>query len=188
MYGFSPPAQLQHGQRNSRPIKNRDPSPPQRSALLEKFRADMSHNWELRVSILLLLIASPSNDLLMQDVFGSIVEFSRDQHGSRFIQQRLENALEEEKQRVLDEILPSSALQLTQDVFGNYVNSEVVRLDYYSFSCQVIQKFFERGTRKQKSALFSAMEGHFLPLSMQTYGCRVVQKVCVDDFRTADFQ
>lgn len=63
-----------------------------------------------------------------QDIVGSIVEFSGDQHGSRFIQQKLETANSEEKQLVFDEILPN-ALQLMTDVFGNYV----------------IQKFFEHG-------------------------------------------
>lgn len=51
------------------------------------------------------------------------MEFSGDQHGSRFIQQRLETATSEEKQVVFDEIVPDAALQLMQDVFGNYVNT-----------------------------------------------------------------
>lgn len=50
------------------------------------------------------------------------MEFSGDQHGSRFIQQRLETATSEEKQIVFDEIVPDAALQLMQDVFGNYVS------------------------------------------------------------------
>ena len=58
---------------------------------------------------------------LHQDIFGHIVEFSGDQHGSRFIQLKLETATAEEKQMFFDEIVPLSALQLIQDVFGNYV-------------------------------------------------------------------
>ena len=57
-----------------------------------------------------------------QDIFGYIVEFSGDQHGSRFIQQKLETATSDEKQIVFDEIVPNAALQLIQDVFGNYVS------------------------------------------------------------------
>ena len=57
------------------------------------------------------------------------MEFSGDQHGSRFIQQKLETATAAEKQMVFKEILPN-ALQLMVDVFGNYV----------------IQKFFEHGS------------------------------------------
>lgn len=54
-----------------------------------------------------------------------MVEFSGDQHGSRFIQQKLEQATGEEKQAIFDEILPGNALQLIQDVFGNYVRLSV---------------------------------------------------------------
>jgi hypothetical protein len=57
-----------------------------------------------------------------QDIFGYVVEFSGDQHGSRFIQQKLETATSEEKQVIFDEIVPDAALQLMQDVFGNYVS------------------------------------------------------------------
>lgn len=114
-----------------------------RSNLLEEFRSNKSKKYELR------------------DIVGHIVEFSGDQHGSRFIQQKLETATDEEKQLVFEEILPS-ALSLMVDVFGNYV----------------IQKFFENeiGTQAQKSALAKQMSGHVLQLSLQMYGCRVVQK------------
>ncbi|KAF8894634.1 armadillo-type protein [Infundibulicybe gibba] len=96
-----------------------------RSALLDEFRANKARKWELR------------------DIFGYIVEFSGDQHGSRFIQQKLENATSEEKQIVFDEIVPDNTLQLIQDVFGNYV----------------IQKLFEHGTQVQKTLLANTMEG-----------------------------
>ncbi|KAI8819625.1 armadillo-type protein [Fimicolochytrium jonesii] len=118
-----------------------DPGHGMRSALLEDFRNNKNKKYELR------------------DIVGSIVEFSGDQHGSRFIQQKLETANSEEKQLVFDEILPN-ALQLMTDVFGNYV----------------IQKFFEHGNQIQKQVLAKQMEGHVLSLSLQMYGCRVVQK------------
>lgn len=113
-----------------------------RSPLLDEFRMNRSKKWELR------------------DMMGHVVEFSGDQHGSRFIQQKLETATSEERQLIFDEIVPQNALQLIQDVFGNYV----------------IQKLFEHGTQIQKTILASTMEGHILPLSLQMYGCRVVQK------------
>ncbi|KAJ3037543.1 mRNA binding protein puf3 [Rhizophlyctis rosea] len=118
-----------------------DPGHGIRSALLEDFRNNKNKKYELR------------------DIVGNIVEFSGDQHGSRFIQQKLETANSEEKQLVFDEILPN-ALQLMTDVFGNYV----------------IQKFFEHGNQIQKQILAKQMEGHVLSLSLQMYGCRVVQK------------
>lgn len=59
----------------------------------------------------------------MKDILGHVVEFSGDQHGSRFIQQKLEGATAEERQAMLDELTPETTLQLIQDVFGNYVRN-----------------------------------------------------------------
>ena len=49
---------------------------------------------------------------------------SVDQHGSRFIQQKLENCNVEEKECVFKEVLPH-APKLMTDVFGNYVIQKV---------------------------------------------------------------
>lgn len=95
----------------------------------------------------------------LPDVAGHVVEFSSDQHGSRFIQQHLEVASATERQAVFDELLPH-ALRLTTDVFGNYV----------------IQKFFEHGLPDQRRLLAASLRGNVLSLSLQMYGCRVVQK------------
>ncbi|KAK4684287.1 pumilio RNA-binding family, partial [Tremellales sp. Uapishka_1] len=109
-----------------------------RSQILEEFRMNKQRRWELR------------------EIFGHIVEFSGDQHGSRFIQQKLETASNEDRQQLFDEIMPN-AYQLMTDVFGNYVT----------------QKMFEHGDQMQKANLAKKMEGHVLDLSMQMYGCRV---------------
>ncbi|KAM5553752.1 hypothetical protein ABKV19_025806 [Rosa sericea] len=95
----------------------------------------------------------------LSDITGHIVEFSADQHGSRFIQQKLENCSIEEKASVFREVLPH-ACQLMTDVFGNYV----------------IQKFFEYGSPQQRKDLANQLSGQILPLSLQMYGCRVIQK------------
>ncbi|TVU05111.1 hypothetical protein EJB05_48262 [Eragrostis curvula] len=95
----------------------------------------------------------------LSDITGRIVEYSADQHGSRFIQQKLENCTAEEKASVFAEVLPHASSLMT-DVFGNYV----------------IQKFFEYGTREQRRDLATKLVGHVLPLSLQMYGCRVIQK------------
>ncbi|PAN37210.1 hypothetical protein PAHAL_7G068600 [Panicum hallii] len=94
------------------------------------------------------------------DVLGHVKEVSMDQYGSRFIQQKLENASPDEREKIFPEIL-SNAIALTTDVFGNYV----------------IQKFFEFATESQLIQLADQLEGHILQLSLQMYGCRVVQKV-----------
>ncbi|THG99761.1 hypothetical protein EW026_g2633 [Hermanssonia centrifuga] len=135
-------APLQAQQNGGRNRRQEEASAAYRSQLLEEFRNDKVRKWELR------------------DILGYVVEFSGDQHGSRFIQQKLETATQEEKQAIFDEIVPENSLQLIQDVFGNYV----------------VQKLFEHGTQMQKTLLANTMEGHILPLSLQMYGCRVVQK------------
>ncbi|KAH8310045.1 hypothetical protein KR044_011151, partial [Drosophila immigrans] len=114
---------------------------PGRSRLLEDFRNQRYPNLQLR------------------DLTNHIVEFSQDQHGSRFIQQKLERATSAEKQMVFNEIL-GAAYSLMTDVFGNYV----------------IQKFFEFGTPEQKNTLGMQVKGHVLQLALQMYGCRVIQK------------
>ncbi|KAK3638517.1 mRNA binding protein puf3 [Elasticomyces elasticus] len=95
----------------------------------------------------------------LKDIYDHISEFAGDQHGSRFIQTKLETANSDEKERVFREIEPN-AVQLMTDVFGNYV----------------IQKFFEHGDQTHKKILANNMRGRVLDLSTQMYGCRVVQK------------
>lgn len=52
------------------------------------------------------------------------ISCSVDQFGSRFIQQKLENASPDEREKIFPEIL-SNAIALTTDVFGNYVIQKV---------------------------------------------------------------
>ncbi|VAI51572.1 unnamed protein product [Triticum turgidum subsp. durum] len=111
------------------------------STLLEEFKTNKTRSFELL------------------DIVGHVVEFSSDQYGSRFIQQKLETASTEEKNMIFPEILPQARTLMT-DVFGNYV----------------IQKFFEYGTEPQQKQLANLLKGHVYTLSTQMYGCRVIQK------------
>ncbi|KAH7548125.1 hypothetical protein JRO89_XS14G0071000 [Xanthoceras sorbifolium] len=111
------------------------------SSLLDEFKSNKTKCFEL------------------SEIAGHVVEFSADQYGSRFIQQKLETASTDEKNMVFHEIMPQ-ALSLMTDVFGNYV----------------IQKFFEHGTPSQVRELADQLTGHVLTLSLQMYGCRVIQK------------
>ncbi|KAL6619818.1 hypothetical protein ACP70R_034957 [Stipagrostis hirtigluma subsp. patula] len=110
-------------------------------SLLEEFKSNKSKSYEL------------------SEIAGHVVEFSADQYGSRFIQQKLETASTEEKDMVFSEIMPQ-ALTLMTDVFGNYV----------------VQKFFEHGSTTQIKELAGQLIGRVLALSLQMYGCRVIQK------------
>uniref|UniRef100_A0ACD5W5U4 Uncharacterized protein n=1 Tax=Avena sativa TaxID=4498 RepID=A0ACD5W5U4_AVESA len=111
------------------------------SSLLDEFKSNKARSFDLA------------------EIAGNVVEFSADQYGSRFIQQKLETATVEEKNMVFEEIMPH-ALSLMTDVFGNYV----------------VQKFFEHGSPVQRRELADQLFGHVLALSLQMYGCRVIQK------------
>ena len=113
------------------------------SQLLDDFRGAFKNNakWELK------------------DIYNHIVEFSGDQGGSRFLQDKLKSANCDEKDRVFQEILPN-AVPLMKDFYGNYV----------------LQKMFEHGNLSHKAALVDSMRGHVFELSTQAYACRVVQK------------
>jgi len=130
----------------TRPAKDQDSGVGIRSALLEDFRSNgkTSKRYELK------------------DIYNHVVEFSGDQHGSRFIQGKLETANSDEKEQIFREV-QTNPLQLMTDVFGNYV----------------IQKMFEHGNQVQKRLLGNCMKNHIVELSLQMYGCRVVQKVCI---------
>uniref|UniRef100_A0A8C1Q1V7 Pumilio homolog 1 n=1 Tax=Cyprinus carpio TaxID=7962 RepID=A0A8C1Q1V7_CYPCA len=136
---FSPSSQLFPSSRLRYGMS--DVMPSGRSRLLEDFRNNRYPNLQLR------------------EIAGHVMEFSQDQHGSRFIQLKLERASPAERQLVFNEIL-QAAYQLMVDVFGNYV----------------IQKFFEFGSLDQKLALAERIRGHVLSLALQMYGCRVIQK------------
>ncbi|KAK6199365.1 translational repressor Pumilio/PUF3 and related RNA-binding protein [Scheffersomyces amazonensis] len=102
---------------------------------------------------------SKGKEYYLKDIYGHAVEFTKDQHGSRFIQQKLPDATDEEKEVIFNEIRDIS-YELMTDVFGNYV----------------IQKYFEFGSMTQKKVLLDYMLGHIYELSLQMYGCRVVQR------------
>ncbi|KAJ8765894.1 hypothetical protein K2173_020410 [Erythroxylum novogranatense] len=127
------------GARNSESGVNLNDNFP--SSLLDEFKSNKTKCFEL------------------SEIASHVVEFSADQYGSRFIQQKLETATTEEKNMIFNEIMPQ-VLSLMTDVFGNYV----------------IQKFFEHGSVSQIRELADQLAGHVLTLSLQMYGCRVIQK------------
>ncbi|KAJ8760137.1 hypothetical protein K2173_010993 [Erythroxylum novogranatense] len=127
--------------RNAGSYSNNSLDDPKRHYFLEELKSSNARKFELA------------------DIAGRIVEFSVDQHGSRFIQQKLEHSSFEEKASVFNEVLPHASKLMT-DVFGNYV----------------IQKFFEYGSPEQRQELADELSGQVLQLSLQMYGCRVIQK------------
>jgi pumilio RNA-binding family len=90
-----------------------------------------------------------------------IQEFARDQHGSRFLQTKLESAdtTQDEKAKVFEAILPE-ADKLAGDAFAHFV----------------VQKLFEIGTADQNEALVAKLKDSILDLCKASCGCRVIQK------------
>ncbi|RZF36654.1 hypothetical protein LSTR_LSTR012333 [Laodelphax striatellus] len=126
-----------------------------RSRLLEDFRNNRYPSLQLR------------------DLANHIVEFSQDQHGSRFIQQKLERATVPEKQLVFSEILVN-AYSLMTDVRGH-----VLPLALQMYGCRVIQKALESISSEQQVEVVRELDGHVLKCVKDQNGNHVVQK-CIE--------
>ena len=94
----------------------------------------------------------------MEALVGHVVEYSKDSHGSRFIQFKMETASPEEKKILVEEILQDT-VALASHPFGNYV----------------IQNFLLHATKEQRYAIANTFRGSMVKLSTQAHGCRVVQ-------------
>lgn len=129
-------------QRQGKNNRSNNKQPIVRSALLEEFRNNQANK-----------------TYKLSDIYGSALEFCKDQHGSRFIQQELATANDAEKEIIFNEIR-DEAISLAHDVFGNYV----------------VQKFFEYGTTTQRNVLVDQFKGKMQDLSLEMYACRVIQK------------
>lgn len=88
-----------------------------------------------------------------------VCEFSQDREGSKFIQRKLDEATDQRKIKVFDEI-----------------HSNLHALMMHRFANFVVQKFFNIGTPDQRSKLYIHIQANFVELSLDKYGCRVVQK------------
>nr|ABW81162.1 PMpt5-1 [Capsella rubella] len=148
------------------------------SSMLEEFKSNKTRGFEL------------------SEIAGHVVEFSSDQYGSRFIQQKLETATTDEKNIVYEEIMPQ-ALALMTDVFGNYVIQKAIEvvdldqkikmvkeLDGHVMRCvrdqngnHVVQKCIECVPEENIEFIISTFFGNVVTLSTHPYGCRVIQRV-----------
>lgn len=98
----------------------------------------------------------PLEEVLQENLVG---EFAKDQYGTRYIQQKLDEAPDETKQRVYAAIR-AEAPDLAKDPYGNHL----------------VQKIFDSADAQQRKAMVSALQGHVAKLSQDQCGCRVVQK------------
>lgn len=88
-----------------------------------------------------------------------VCEFSQDRDGSKFIQRKLDDATDNRKNKIFEEI-----------------HSNLHALMIHRFANFVVQKFFTIGTPHQCSILYKHVKENFVDLSLNKYGCRVVQK------------
>jgi len=100
-----------------------------------------------------------SGVLELKQIADHVVELSQDQFGSRFIQQKLEEASNADMEMVYKEA-SSETTALSKDVFGNYV----------------IQKLLQHGNRNIVCGLTVQLVPKALELSLHNYGCRVIQR------------
>lgn len=102
--------------------------------------------------------STPSPDL--NEVLFNILDYCKDHSGSRIVQRKFEEGSEEDKDKIVDILLPN-IYTLSKDVFGNYV----------------IQKIFEQSScSPRKSLIMQKFRGKIYELSLHMYGCRVIQK------------
>mmetsp|Transcript_39465 Transcript_39465/g.62624 ORF Transcript_39465/g.62624 Transcript_39465/m.62624 type:complete len:599 (-) Transcript_39465:454-2250(-) len=94
-----------------------------------------------------------------EEVMPHLHEFSKDQHGSRFLQAKLDESSDEEKAAVFQAILPEVG-SLAGDSFGNFV----------------VQKLLDVCSSEQRKLLAERLEGKVCMLANETHGCRVIQK------------
>ena len=87
------------------PINSKTFLEKKRSRLLEDFRFVKQNRWQVSISNINIL---SRNNLLpglsLIDIIGHAMEFAEDQHGSRFIQQKLETASRQEKEDTFEVI------------------------------------------------------------------------------------
>mmetsp|Transcript_29180 Transcript_29180/g.53283 ORF Transcript_29180/g.53283 Transcript_29180/m.53283 type:complete len:628 (+) Transcript_29180:102-1985(+) len=99
--------------------------------------------------------------LPLEEVKDHVIEFATHQHGSKFLQAKLDDAStsEADKKMILNEALTSVAT-LAKHTYGNHF----------------VQKLFEKVTMDQRKELANQLQGQILTLTMDTNGCRVIQK------------
>lgn len=95
----------------------------------------------------------------LSDIVNHVCEFAQDRDGSKFIQRKLDEAPDHRKSTIFNELY-TNLHALIKHRFANFV----------------VQKFFTIGNHEQYVKLYKHIKDHFLELSLDKYGCRVVQK------------
>ncbi|PON92607.1 Coatomer beta subunit [Trema orientale] len=118
----------------------------------------------------------------LSDITGHIVEFSSDQHGSRFIQQKLENCSVEEKASVFKEFFEYGSPDQRKEL-ANQLTGQILPLSLQMYGCRVIQKALEVIELEQKAQLVRELDGHVMRCVRDQNGNHVIQK-CIESIPT----
>ena len=140
------------------PAANRS-SPPAHRQHRRNENSSTNPNGNFPTSSLLAEHKITGRRLTAQELQGHVVEFSRDSHGSRLIQFKMETGTPEERRSFVNEALPQT-LSLARDLFGNYV----------------VQNFFDNAAPDQRDLLALSLMGSVNALCTHPHGCRVVQR------------
>lgn len=128
-----------------------------------------------------------------------IKEFAQDQVGSRFLQQKVKNGTEQERDLILLNLIPSLPT-VVRDPFANFVVQELidsgdrlgaVKKEMSDFLVET-EKVEEEDSKKKKSKkrsprlqILAKLKGSLLRLSCHQHGCRVVQKLVAPNTATS---
>ncbi|KAJ3452427.1 pumilio 2 [Anaeramoeba flamelloides] len=132
---------------------------------------------------------------LLYEVIEYIPELCKDQFGSRFIQQKLQYATEEEKDEILNRI-EFKAINLIKHVFGspeqitrlmNILFGHILELSLDIYGCRVVQKAFEVADLDSKKKMVHELQGNVLQLVYDQNGNHVIQK-CIECIPNEDVE
>ncbi|OAJ44366.1 hypothetical protein BDV3_002420 [Batrachochytrium dendrobatidis] len=104
--------------------------------------------------------ASRFSSIMLEDLVGQISVLSKDQHGCRYLQRKLEEQNEKHLDMIYVEIFPNFA-ELMTDPFGNYL----------------CQKLLEYCTEEQRNMLVEHVAPDLAAVSLNMHGTRAVQKL-----------
>lgn len=134
----------------------------------------------------------------LESAIADAVALSRDQLGSRFLQQLVEDrSLSAADMESLFGCILPEVKQLTVDPFGNYVVQKVLdrvnevhhrkvlekltgsmaALSVHMYGCRVVQKLIENGSFAQQVAIANELQGHVVECVEDQNGNHVIQKL-----------
>ncbi|CAD8059289.1 unnamed protein product [Paramecium primaurelia] len=102
---------------------------------------------------------------------GDLISKCKDQNGARSIQKQFQEGPVAIKDLIFSR-LEKGFVSLSKDVFGNYV----------------IQNLLENGTPLQQQKMLVILQPHTQQLAFHQYGCRVLQKLLQNAYKTPEFQ